>query len=162
MSDTSYADQYRSIDFRKHPGKYVVGRGEQGVLMAEPYKSEILPHWRFRTPDIARASAIKIYDMFENYKKDSDFVGMDMARKFLQMGFTRARRYANHASGNKYDADHNPKPQDAGSEQSIKAESANIFKQYYDQARTDEAYLTMKAQHLAAEKQARTENTEQN
>lgn len=25
-----------------------------------------------------------------------------MARKYLQMGFTRARRYANHASGQKY------------------------------------------------------------
>ena len=25
-----------------------------------------------------------------------------MARKFLQMGFTRARRYANHSSGRKY------------------------------------------------------------
>ena len=28
---------------------------------------------------------------------------MDMARKFLEMGFTRARRYANHSSGRKYD-----------------------------------------------------------
>jgi hypothetical protein len=26
-----------------------------------------------------------------------------MARKYLQMGFTRSRRYANHASGRKYD-----------------------------------------------------------
>ena len=30
------------------------------------------------------------------YKKSGDFIGMDMARKFLEMGFTRARRYANH------------------------------------------------------------------
>ena len=27
---------------------------------------------------------------------------MDMARKFLEMGFTRDRRYANHSSGRKY------------------------------------------------------------
>ena len=27
---------------------------------------------------------------------------MDMCRKFLEMGFTRARRYANHNSGRKY------------------------------------------------------------
>ena len=35
--------------------------------------------------------------------KAEDFVGADMARKFLQMGFTRARRYANHRGGKKYD-----------------------------------------------------------
>ena len=30
---------------------------------------------------------------------------MDMCRKFLEMGFTRARRYANHRSGRKYDSE---------------------------------------------------------
>ena len=32
----------------------------------------------------------------------SDFIGANMCRKFLEMGFTRARRYANHKSGRKY------------------------------------------------------------
>ena len=36
------------IDYRSHPEQYKVARGEQGVLTVEPYKSEILPHWRFR------------------------------------------------------------------------------------------------------------------
>ena len=63
------------------------GKGEQGVLLVEPYKSEILPHWKFRTPDIARQSAQKIYTLFLEYKAQGDFVGMDMARKFLQMGY---------------------------------------------------------------------------
>lgn len=36
------------IDYRKHPELYKVAKGEQGVLTVEPYKSEILPHWRFR------------------------------------------------------------------------------------------------------------------
>ena len=35
MSDTSYADAYRDIDFRKHPERYKVGRGEQGVLLCD-------------------------------------------------------------------------------------------------------------------------------
>lgn len=34
---------YRAVDFRTHPERYLVGRGEQGVLTAEPYKSELLP-----------------------------------------------------------------------------------------------------------------------
>lgn len=102
---TSYAAKYRDINFREHPELYEIGRGEQGVLLAEPYKSEILPFWRFATPEAAQESAENIYDLFLEYKKQKDFVGMDMARKFLQMGFTRSRRYANHASGKKYAKD---------------------------------------------------------
>ena len=41
--------------------------------------------------------------MFLAYLKAGDFPGADMARKFLQMGWTRARRYANHKGGRKYD-----------------------------------------------------------
>jgi len=37
-------------------------------------------------------SAKAIYTMFLEYLEDDDFVGADMARKFLQMGYTRARR----------------------------------------------------------------------
>lgn len=140
MDKTSYADQYRDTDFRKHPEKYVVGRGEQGVLIAEPYKSEILPYWKFATPEAAETSAKKIYGMFEAYRDAGDFVGMDMARKFLQMGFTRSRRYANHASGHKHDKDGHVKPQDKGSEDSPKAESARIFYGYYAKAKDDGAY----------------------
>lgn len=149
MSDTTYADAYRDIDFRQHPEKYKIGKGEQGVLMAEPYKSEILPFWRFATPKMARESANKIYELFEAYKTKEDFVGMDMARKFLQMGFTRSRRYANHASGNKYDEHGKVRPQDENSEESPKAESARIFYEYYDRARRDETYLKLKERHKA-------------
>jgi hypothetical protein len=97
-----YTRDFSKIDFRKQPKLYQIGKGEQGVLSVEPYKSEILPYWRFKTPEIAKESADKIYQLFINYLKQKDFVGADMARKFLQMGFTRSRRYANHSSGRKY------------------------------------------------------------
>src|SRR3954463_5052670 len=93
---------FKSIDFRARPELYRIGKGEQGVLSVEPYKGEILPHWRFKTPDVARESAAAISALFERYKEAGDFVGTDMARKFLQMGYTRSRRYANHKSGRKY------------------------------------------------------------
>ena len=147
MSDASYADAYRDVDFRQHPDKYIVGRGEQGVLIAEPYKSEILPHWKFKTPEVAKVSASKIFAMFEQYKQQGEFVGMDMARKFLQMGFTRARRYANHASGKKYAADGSVNPQEKDWKDSEKAQSAAIFYKYYIRAKDDPEYLRMKRQH---------------
>jgi Domain of unknown function (DUF4385) len=144
---TGYADQYRDIDFRRHPERYRIGRGEQGVLIAEPYKSELLPHWRFATPEQAQISAEKIYRMFLDYREEEDFVGMDMARKFLQMGFTRSRRYANHASGKKYDRDGQIRAQDEHSEDSPKAESARIFHGYYRKAAEDAAYKRLRTAH---------------
>ncbi len=142
-----YTLDFATIDFRQQPELYRIGKGEQGVLLVEPYKSEILPHWRFRTPEIARESADRIYALFLAYKSQGDFVGMDMARKFLQMGFTRARRYANHKSGRKWSPDRTEVlPVDIDP---VKAESASIFYERYREAREDPDYVRMKAQHLA-------------
>lgn len=140
-----YSLDFDRIDFRKHPELYRVGKGEQGVLLVEPYKSEILPHWRFKTPDIARRSANKIYKMFLEYKARKDFVGMDMARKFLQMGYTRSRRYANHKSGRKYKE--GTREVLERQEDTVKAESAKLFYEKWKKAREDKQYLEMKKQH---------------
>lgn len=81
------------IDYRKHPELYVVGRGEEGVLTVQPYKSELLPLWRFKTVKMARASAKAIEAKCEEYRAAGDLVGVDMARKYLMMGVTRSKRY---------------------------------------------------------------------
>lgn len=140
-----YSLDFESIDFREHPELYRVGKGEQGVLLVEPYKSEILPHWRFKTPAIARKSASKIYRMFLDYRAKDDFVGMDMARKFLQMGYTRSRRYANHKSGRKYRK--GTREVLEREEDAVKAESAKIFYEKWKRAREDKKYLQMKKRH---------------
>ena len=140
-----YSLDFKNIDFREHPELYRVGKGEQGVLLVEPYKSEILPHWRFKTPAIAQKSANKIYRMFLDYKSREDFVGMDMARKFLQMGYTRSRRYANHKSGRKYKEGTREVLQ--REEDAVKAESAKIFYEKWKKAREDKEYLELKKQH---------------
>ena len=36
------------VDYRKNPHLYNIGRGQQGVLICEPYKSEICAHRRFK------------------------------------------------------------------------------------------------------------------
>ena len=101
MIEFDYNLDYKNILFEPNDKRYRIGRGEQGVLLVRPYTNDICQHWKFRTPRIAEMSAKKIYSMYEQYKKQDDFVGMDMCRKFLEMGFTRARRYANHKSGRK-------------------------------------------------------------
>ena len=140
-----YSLDFASINFREQPELYRVGKGEQGVLLVEPYKSEILPHWRFKTPPLARKSASKIYRLFRAYKAEGDFVGMDMARKFLQMGYTRARRYANHKSGRKYSKDGNEVL--AREVDPVKAESAQLFYEKWQQVRGDQEYLALKRAH---------------
>ena len=97
-----YSQNFSKLDFKRNPELYRVGIGEQGVLLVEPYKSELLPLWRFKTPAVARESSEAILKKFTEYLHESDFAGMDMARKYLQMGYTRSRRYANHRSGKKY------------------------------------------------------------
>jgi Domain of unknown function (DUF4385) len=145
MKEFDYSLDFKTLDFRHHPELYRIGRGEQGVLLVEPYKSEILPLWKFKTPEIAARSAAAIYDLFLSYKEQDDFVGMDMARKFLQMGYTRSRRYANHKSGRKYGTDSKtilPREED-----SVKAASAQIFYQKWQQVKSDLDYLRLRDRH---------------
>lgn len=125
----NYQQDFSSIDFRQQPELYQVGRGEQGVLLVEPYKSEILPFWRYKDEASAMKSAEQIYQLFEAYRQQDDFVGMDMARKFIQMGYTRARRYANYKGGKKYaeDGSLNTRGNDP-----IKAAAATVFKGWWD------------------------------
>jgi hypothetical protein len=146
------------VDHRAHPEAYRVARGEQGVFKVEPYKSELLPLWRFATPELARESSIALREAFDAYLADGDIVGADMARKYLQMGYTRARRYARHKGGRKYDG---PVPDDqkgrSGAhgraelppdrEDPVKAESAAIFKAAWDAAAADETYQRLKTEH---------------
>ena len=132
------------IDYRAHPELYRVGKGEQGVLICEPYKSEIGQHWRFKTKDIAQESSAKIFQLFNQYLEHDDFVGADMARKYLQMGFTRARRYANYKGGKKYDKDNNYKQLEKGTGDPEKAAAAELFYSKWKQAEADIRYATMK------------------
>lgn len=164
-----YSLDFKTIDFRKSPHLYRIGKGEQGVLLVEPYKSELLPLWKFRTVEVAQQSAEAIYGKFREYLAENDFAGADMARKFLQMGFTRARRYANHPSGRKYATDREattpeeypysqgskykannaPLAQAADALYNEKAQAAAIFKEYWFKAKEDESYRRLKQGFIA-------------
>ncbi|KAG9796029.1 hypothetical protein KCU88_g40, partial [Aureobasidium melanogenum] len=119
-----------------------IARGEMGVLSFEPYKSLILPYWAFRTVPIARKSAEALWSIFESYLERGDFVGADMTRKFIQMGMTRARRYANHKGGRKYDDDGKQLPnwteEDLDGKRREKEQASEIFKEYWRRCTSSE------------------------
>ena len=153
MKEFDYKLDYKNIDFKKPENRklYRIGRGEQGVLLVRPYTDTIVKHWRFKNPFVARTSSRKIFEMFESYKRRGDFIGMDMCRKFLEMGFTRARRYANHNSGKKYDSEGNVRPQEPDHATSKYAKSATIFKKVRDIVAKNETYVKMRKQWRSEE-----------
>ena len=146
MIEFDYRLDYKKLDFtdKKIRKLYRIGRGEQGVLLVRPYTDQICKYWRFKTPTIAKRSAEKIYIMYADYRAKNDFVGMDMCRKFLEMGFTRARRYANHKDGKKYDKNGKIRPQEKDWATSDKAKSAKIFKEFRDRVTKDSKYISMR------------------
>ena len=150
----NYDLDYKSLDFtnKKTRKLYRIGRGEQGVLLVRPYTNAICSHWRFKTPQEAVVSSNKIYAMYLDYKDEKDFIGMDMCRKFLEMGFTRARRYANHNSGRKYKkGTKEVLPQEEDHATSKYAQSAGIFKKVRDVVAKSEIYVTMRKQWRSSE-----------
>ena len=146
MKEFDYRLPYKKLDFAEKSIRqlYRIRRGEQGVLLVRPYTDDICKHWKFKTPKIAEKSAQKIYEMYADYRVKNDFIGMDMCRKFLEMGFTRARRYANHKDGKKYNTDGTVKPQEKDWATSNKAKSATIFKRYRDIVAKDSKYKAMR------------------
>ena len=154
MKEFDYGLDYKALDFSVEENRnlYRIGRGEQGVLLVRPYTNIICNHWRFKTPKIAVQSANKIFSMYLDYRDAGDFIGMDMCRKFLEMGFTRARRYANHNSGRKYKkGTKEVLPQEEDHLTSKYAESAKIFKNVRDLVAKNNTYVTMRKEWRSSE-----------
>lgn len=71
-----------------------------------------------------------------------------MARKYLQMGFTRARRYANHGSGRKYAERASESEAEAPTQRAVlprsedaeKAKAASVFHAVWQKAERDRTY----------------------
>jgi len=105
-----------NINYRKNPMLYEYSKDCRGMYVCDPYKEELLRSWKFTTPEAARISAESIYDDFLSYLKGRDFVGSDMARKYLQAGSTK---------------------------NSIPIESRKIFDVYHKKVLRDEAYILL-------------------
>jgi len=153
MKEFDYELDYKTLDFSDEETRklYRIGRGEQGVLLVRPYTNDICNYWRFKTPDEAVKSSNKIFAMYLDYRDEKDFIGMDMCRKFLEMGFTRSRRYANHHTGKKYDDEGNVRPQEPDHATCDYAKSAQVFKKVRDIVAKNEIYVKMRKQWRSEE-----------
>ena len=149
-----------SLSSPKIKFSYAIARGEMGVLTFEPYKSLILPYWAFRTVPIANSSASTLFSIFNSYVERGDFVGADMTRKYVQMGMTRARRYANWKGGRKYgkDGEKNERWSGDGTEgeegrkRREKEQASEVFKSYWRRCTDDESYRALKGEWMREKK----------
>jgi hypothetical protein len=129
-------------DFRADPEPYRVARGEQGVFKVQPYKDELLTHWRYADAEAAADAAEAIYEQYLHYRQDEEFVGMDMARKYPQMGYTRAMRYARYPGGQKYEDGEQREPVEWADPQ--KRRAALVFHHVRQRVETDDLYQRRK------------------
>lgn len=131
------------LDFREHPERYRHTDDERGVFKIEPYKSELLPLWEVASLEGAAEGADAIYDQYRGYREADDLVGMDLARKFLQMGWTRAMRYAKYPGGQKYEHTSSGERVEREPETWYDPEKraiARIYRDRLDRVREDPAY----------------------
>ncbi|MCJ1385579.1 hypothetical protein MMC17_008702 [Xylographa soralifera] len=134
-----------------------------------PYKTTLLPLWRFRTPALARTSAAAIYAQFLAYEASDDFVGMDMCRKYLQMGMTRAKRYANYKGGRKFVGGvEEGEGEDVKGRKAVgkseghagkaeKEEAGGVFREVWERAKRHEGYVQRKEAFLAEQRRGDAE-----
>lgn len=80
---------------------------------------------------------------------------MDMARKFLQMGMTRAKRYANHAGGRKYDKKTGRELEKSTGHVGMneKLEASEVFRGVWERAKAHEGYQMKKEAFLKEQKE---------
>ena len=131
------------VDFRADPGKYEIGRGEEGVFKCQPYKDELLPLWRYADRETADEAGDALFERFREYVAAGEFVGADLARKYLRMGYTRAMRYARYPGGRKYDDDGTERDPVRWADHD-KREAALVFELWWRRAERDDEYAALR------------------
>ena len=134
-------DSEYETDFREYPEEYEIGRGEEGVFNVQPYKDELLPLWGYADREIADESGAAIYEQYQEYR----FPGMDMARKYLQMGYTRSMRYARYPGGQKYEGGNERDPKHWADHD--KREAALVYETWWKMVERDTKYQQLKDTH---------------
>ena len=85
------------------------------------------------------------------YEECEDFVGMDMCRKFLQMGMTRSKRYAGWKGGRKYEDNGEVKERGGGGDwagRKEKEEASLVFREVWERVKGREGYVKAKGVFL--------------
>ena len=79
---------------------FIVLEGRTRGSIGTPYTNDICAHWRFVDEEASLKSSDRVSRCSVSINDGK--ISLGHGTEILEMGFTRARRYANHSSGRKY------------------------------------------------------------
>ena len=74
------------INYYKNPEYYVYTKYDNDTHLIQPYNKIITPLYNIDNNKEANYSCLQIFNLFNNYITNNDFIGADVCRKFIQLG----------------------------------------------------------------------------
>ncbi len=137
---------------------YPIEGGELSMRTFQPYRSALLPLWRFHNVEVATKSSKDLWERFEDYDDRNDFVGMDMVRKLLQIGMMRTQMKSYFKDRIKYNDEGNVLPNSEGRQRNQEMDNTSrIFQKYFDYTRTHQGYIAKKKVFMREKRNERRE-----
>jgi hypothetical protein len=81
------------IDYNKNPEYYVYNISYNDAHLIKPYNKTILPIFNIDNYKDAKKSCLQIFNLFNNYILNNDFIGADVCRKFIQLAAKSKSKY---------------------------------------------------------------------
>jgi hypothetical protein len=138
------------LELGAHPERYRHTPDERGAYKNRVLQGRQPPVWTVSDFAGAEAAAEAIHERFEAYRAADYFVGMDLARRDLQMGWTRALRYAKYLGRRKYERDADGDRVEREPDQWYDEEKhavAQVYREYLDCVREDTTHRRLRDDH---------------
>ncbi len=74
------------INYHKNPEYYVYTKYDNESHLIQPYNKIILSLYNIDNNKEAKYSCMQIFNLFNDYIINNDFIGADVCRKFIQLG----------------------------------------------------------------------------
>ena len=74
------------IDYSKNPEYYIYTISEKEVNMIQPYYKIIIPMFNIDNYKEAKDSCLQIFNLFNDYITNNNFIGADVCKKIIQLG----------------------------------------------------------------------------
>jgi hypothetical protein len=127
-------------------------RGD-GRMSIEPYRSHLNHMWYFHTAPLAQHSADELWNRFLDYHWHGDFIGMDMACKFVEMGMMCSQYMEDLRRGKVRDAEDAPREiNSARTRAMLTSEVALIYREVFEDMRRHRGYVKHREEFLAEQR----------
>ena len=115
-----------TINYQENPFLYTYTDDCKGMYTCNPYKEELLQLWKFLKKDSASQTAKDLYSYFLKMLEKKDFVGADLARKYILAGSKKKLLSSRHRE---------------------------VFENFYFKAKTNENYISLRDEFIKKQKE---------